>query len=466
MKTKHGSRGTPDRLRFLLFLIGCLAWTGALAQTYVTPKMGGGQTAADMVHIDIYYDADANQLHAHVDDSHGTPELRALAPGQLFDPQASYAVLNGKAYNAQYGWNAGGLFTVPPGTAIWIEQTNASPGLEVYEGWGRLGSYTPLFGTAGSERVWRWSGVMVHNTYAVLNPTTGRLFADYHIFFGDVNTGSRAGFTHLDDVFVRLEWTTQPEEDPLAFQFGAVSQTNGAPLSFLNAARFVAASESVINLHPTNDGSFAPQYEAGLLLVAAAATEANGGPATNHAALGSCVELQVVSLTGPPSGSLGFWEPGESQPRFSVPVGEMTGTNRFFLSSNQGLPGSDPHGRIPGRHFTVNHPGLYCLGFRLVDTSTNGPSGGPIHQPSEVYAVYLQAGHTIASLMKQGPMQIAVFGGEAGKTFYLERTGDLGVLAQWETAAGPLVGTNRLQRLTNSTAIGPQGYLRLRVQEP
>ena len=34
-----------------------------------------------MVHIDVYYDADANVLSATVDDSFGTPELLALDAG-------------------------------------------------------------------------------------------------------------------------------------------------------------------------------------------------------------------------------------------------------------------------------------------------------------------------------------------------------------------------------------------------
>ena len=38
---------------------------------------------------------------------------------------------------------------------------------------------------------------MVHNTYAVLNPTTDRLFATYHIYFGDPDTGERSGFMDL-----------------------------------------------------------------------------------------------------------------------------------------------------------------------------------------------------------------------------------------------------------------------------
>lgn len=447
----------------LLLLATLVAGRLALAQTYVTPKMGGGQVAADMVHIDLYYDADANEFHAHVDDTYGTPELRALAAGSAFDPQAAYAVLNGRAYNAQYGWNASGFFTIPAGAAIWIEQTNGTPGLEVYADWGRYGTYTPLFGTAGSPRKWKWSGVMVHNTYAVLNPTIGRLAADYHIYFGDATTGARAGFEGYDDAFVRLEWTTVPVEDPLTFKFGAVALTNGAPLSFLNEAGWVTNGETVVNLWPTNGGGGGGRFERGIPLVAVAATAAHGGPVTNHAALGSCLEWQLEGVTGPREGQLSFWEPAEAQPRFTVRCGAAHCTNRFRLSENQGLPGSDPYGGLPGRRFSVNQAGLYAVGFRLLDSSTNGAAHGPVHTPSRVYWVYFQAGLTLAA-QERGAATTALFGGEPGKTFRLERTLVLGPTAQWQTVAGPLAGTNRLQRLTDAPPPPAQAFYRVRAQ--
>ena len=454
------------RLLGALLLAGWLATSVTVAQAYVAPMMGGGQVAASMVHIDLYYDADANQFQARVDDSYGTPELRALEAGDGFDPEAPYAVLDGKAYNSQYGWNVGGFFTLPPGAAIWIEQTNATPGLEVYQDWGRLGSYTPIFGTAGSPRRWKWSGVMVHNTYAVRNPNVGRLFADYQVFFGDAITGERTGFTHLGVTTVHLEWTTVPVEDPLTLRFGAAGLTHGAPLRFLNAGEFVTNAGFVVNLRYTNSGPGALQFEGRIPMVAVAATAALGGPAANHAALGSCLELEVVSLAGPRDAALGCWEVGDPQPQFRVPTGEDSGTNRLCLSENRGVPGSDPFGSSEGRCLTVSRPGLYCLGFRLVDTSTNGPGGGPIHAPSELYAVYLQAGPTVAWLTREGAATSLRFGGEPGQSYYLERASALDPATTWETVAGPLAGTNRLQTLTDPNAATPQAFYRLRAGPP
>ena len=443
-----------------LLLAGLADLTAPAAQTYVTPMMGGGQVAADMVHIDLYYDEFSNVFHATVDDSYGTPELRALAPGYAFDPQAVYAVLNGKAYNFQYGWNVGGFFTLPPGSKIWIERIDGSPGLETYEEY----SYTPVFGTGGSPRLWRWDGSMVHNVYAVRNPPIRRLFVEYHVFIGDEHTGSRANFMDYDDTTVRLEWTVVPVENAMTFQFGAVGQTNDAPLCFLNAARFATNSLAVVNLRYTNAGPCALQYACSIPMMVVPATTGNGGPATNPAALGAHLELQLVSLAGPPQAGLSFWEAEQTLPSFSLPTGEAAGTNCIVVSENCGAPGTDPYGCIQGRRLAVDRPGLYCLGFRLVDTSTNGLAGGPIHAPSPLYCLYLQADVTIASLTRLGASVTAWYGGEPGWSFSLQRSLALGAAASWQTVAGPLAGTNRLQSLTASAATNSRSFFRLRVQ--
>jgi len=450
----------PARLAVLAFICGL----SATAQTYVTPMMGGGQVWADMVHIDVYYDADANQLHAQVDDSYGTPQLRALEAGYAFDPQQPYAVLNGKAYNAQYGWNVGGLFTIPAGAAIWIELIHACPGLEVYSGSGPFASYAPIFGTAGAPPLWKWSGVMVHNTYAVQNPLVEHYFAEYHIYFGDANTGSRTSFDSLGDTTVTLQWDAVPVEDGVTFKFGALDQTNNASLCFVNNELFTTNSLAVINLHSTNDGPRAGQFEAVIPMLVLPATSDQGGPMTNHAAVGACLALQTVSFSGPSQGVFSIWENGGVQPCLSLRVGEQPPTNCLALSQNGGQPGSDPYGLIQGRRFAVSQPGFYCLGFRVIDTSTNALGAGPIHQPTPVYYVYLQAGLTISSLTRQGRSATVQFGGQTGKVFYLEHSPAPNLSGLWQTVAGPLSGSNCLQTLTDPAAPPAGAFFRLSAQ--
>jgi hypothetical protein len=442
------------------------------AQDILTkPSRGGGlDTNAPMVHVDIFYDYGANEMHATLDTNYATAKLLPLPAGYAFDSRSNYYVLNGKAYNYQYAWNPGGIFSPPTGAAVWIECLSASPELECYDGPGNKTispprTYAPIFGTAGSSTRWKWYGSMAHNSYAVLNPTNSLMTAQYRIYFGDEVTGAPDAYASYGDATMTLTWLVDLPVPPL-YLFGATDATNAAPLCFINADQCATGSLAVVNLRYTNAGPCALQYECSLPMQAVPATASYGGPASNHACLGSCLDLELICLQGPPGASLSLWEPGQPQPCLSMPVGETGGTNRFVLSESQGAPGADPYGCIQGRHIAVNQPGLYCLGFRAVDSSTNGPGGGPIHVPSPLYQVYLQAGLTVTSLSPQGATATALFGGEAARTFYLERSLELGPSAFWQTVAGPLTGTSRLQTISDPAAPGGRSYFRLRATTP
>jgi hypothetical protein len=154
------------------------------------PMMGGGQTgmsAAAMKHLDIHFDGAA--LHVHVDTSVATPMLRPLPDGMSFSSSAPWSLLDGKAYNFQYGWNAGGFISLPPGTGIWIEQIRTTPGLEVYSRPPANPAWTPILGTDGSSPRWKWSGAMTHNAYAVLDPALTQYEAEYRVYLGDAASG-------------------------------------------------------------------------------------------------------------------------------------------------------------------------------------------------------------------------------------------------------------------------------------
>ena len=437
------------------------------------PSRGGGMgtNMPPKIHADIFYDYAANEMHAALDTNHGIAKLMPLPLGYAFDTRSNYSVLNGKAYNYQYAWNPGGLFTNPPGAAIWVERLSMSPGLENYDGPGNKmenppRTWAPILGTAGTPTTWKWYGRMAHNAYAILNPTTNLLSAEFRVYFGDAATGSRVGYESYDDAVVTLTWTVDPVPEPAVLRFGARDTAHGAPLSFLNGYRFAANSDCVITLHATNTGPCAGYYEGCIPMLVVPATAANGGPVANHAAPGSRLEVQLVSLTGPPGGTLGFWETGEAMPAFSLSVGESAGTNSLCVSANNGEPGCDPYGHIQGRRLAVSQPGLYCLGFRVMDTSTNGPGGGPIHAPSDTQWVYLQAGVTLQALTRQGTTVAATFSGEPGKNFYLERSSSLDASAQWQVIGSPIRGFDRLQVMKDPSAAGGQGFYRVRASLP
>ena len=247
---------------------------------------------------------------------------------------------------------------------------------------------------------------------------------------------------------------------------GATNTTQDAQLYFSNGNVYDTNAGYDVYLAFTNSGSFSNLYQgAGVTFAALASTLDNGGPAFGHAADGAFLELQFVSMSGPAGGVLGVWmqdvgNPGSSYLLFTLPVGIGNGTNRIALSESDGSPGSDPYGHIHGRTFTATQPGLYTLGCRILDTSTNGTGGGPIHTPSGLYYLYFQAGPTISSWTMSSNSFGITFGTTAGKTYYVESTSNL-LAPNWMTFAGPFPGNNYLQNVaTNSGA--RQLFFRLR----
>lgn len=171
---------------------------------YVEPTIGGGQLgqgAAGMKHADISFERGV--LSVVVDETVPVPMLRSLVPPDEFDPNGTWGMINGHAYNFQYGWNPSQFDAFPPdGTWIWIEQLDASPKLKVYQRPPASPEGLPVFGTESSELRWRWSGSMTHNLYAVPAPFSGEYFATYQVYIGDDLTGSPvAGFVPAEVTF-------------------------------------------------------------------------------------------------------------------------------------------------------------------------------------------------------------------------------------------------------------------------
>jgi hypothetical protein len=239
---------------------------------------------------------------------------------------------------------------------------------------------------------------------------------------------------------------------------GAFNPAQGAQLYFPNGSTYDTSAGYDVYLTFTNGGSFSNLYQGvGVSFTALASTLDNGGPAFGHAMEGAFLQLQFVSMSGPAGGGFGVWmqdagNPGSSQLLFTLPVGTANGTNLLALSESDGSPGADPYGHIHGRTFTATKPGLYTLGCRVLDTSSNGVGGGPIHTPSELSFFYFQAGLTISSWEMSSNSFALAFGTTAGKTYYVESSPGLTV-PNWTRFAGPFTGNNHLQTaVTNSTA--------------
>jgi len=253
---------------------------------------------------------------------------------------------------------------------------------------------------------------------------------------------------------------------------GALSTAAGSPLYFVNGDSFVTNSGWVFSSTLRSTGPVNGNYVAGLTFTSVFGDGSEGPPA----ALGAQVALIVKAVSGPEGGSLAFWESLDSaceeegqRITFSLPVGATNGTNRIVLSQNSGVPGEDPYGHCHGRLFTVNKPGLYMVTFQLVDVSRNGPGGGPIHSPSQLYRMYFQAGVTIAEFTHSGNSVKASFGTQRSNIarqyfYYLEANPVLDDPTQWTTVAGPVRGESNLQSLSELIAPNTaQRYYRLRV---
>ncbi|HVY71788.1 MAG TPA: hypothetical protein VHH73_17785 [Verrucomicrobiae bacterium] len=246
---------------------------------------------------------------------------------------------------------------------------------------------------------------------------------------------------------------------------GAVGTNQNDQLSFSNGALFDAANGNALPQILRTNGLNAGYYRGDALTFSAlAGTIPNGGPIQGHAAFGSRLAVQVVSVAGPPGGSFAFWEgDGESDLgalTFSVPVGTTKGANNLVISENHGEPGADPYGHIHGREFTTSAPGIYIVGFRLVDLSTNGAGGGPIHLPSDVLHVKFLAGLRIESVQTFTDRVTVSFRSPPGISNVLEVTGSLAP-GVWQPAAPSLRGNNNLQTFTDTNAPGGNRFYRI-----
>jgi hypothetical protein len=264
-----------------------------------------------------------------------------------------------------------------------------------------------------------------------------------------------------------LTWAVFPLKADTHIYVGALGTNQNDKLNFSNGLLFDASKTNfalpqILRTNGLNAGHYRGDT---LTLTALPGTEPNGGPIPGHAAFGSRLAVQVASVKGPPGGSFAFWDgDGESAQgviTFSLPVGATNGTNFFVVSENRGESGADPYGHIHGREVTTSAPGTYLVGFRVIDVSTNGLGGGPIHLPSDVLEVRFQAGVRIETLQTFTNRVTASFRCPPGISNLLERTASLTV-PDWQRAAPPLRGNNNLQTFTDTNAPVENGFYRIR----
>jgi hypothetical protein len=126
-----------------------------------------------------------------------------------------------------------------------------------------------------------------------------------------------------------------------------------------------------------------------------------------HAHTGARIWMEIVSVSGPPGATFGFWESNWSasndSPSSVFATNQPVGENNLFILSESFFDdaGEDPQGHIHGRAWSADQPGTYLVGFRLVDLSANRPGGLPWHTPSQIYYFRFEAGPSFQPVVQR-----------------------------------------------------------------
>jgi len=243
---------------------------------------------------------------------------------------------------------------------------------------------------------------------------------------------------------------------------GAESWEQNAKLNFQNGADFLAGSGYVKTMVYSNSGTFASTYNGNISLTVLHSRDGLGGVVPGSPAPGSFIVVEIVSVKGPEGGNFSFWD--EEEPQLIVAAGTTNGTFRYELSDaslGAGEPDADPFGHIHGRRFSIDKPGIYEVGFRVVDVSTNGVGGGPIHTPSDVLPIIFQAGVNIASIEReQGRVRVR-FGAMANHVWQVESIDRIDV-TDWQTVGDPVSGEDAFVEVEDSRPTASTRFYRVR----
>jgi hypothetical protein len=475
------------RLLAISVITAGLAGPAQADDVLVKPARGGGlDTNAPMIHIDVFYDYAANQMHAVLDTNYGVPKLVPLPAGYAFSASSNYSVLSGKAYSLQYAWNPGGVFTPPAGAAVWIECLSCSPGLENYDGPGNKMEipprpYAPILGTAGSPLRWAWYGRMAHNAFAIANPTTSALSAEYRVYFGDAVTGDRDAFADYGDATVKLNWTVDPAPVQIVKPARGGGLDTNAPMIHIDIFYDYSANQMRATLG-TNGGipklvPLPPGYAV--------------DSSSNYAVIsGKAYNFQYAWNPGgvftPPAGAAVWIECLNHSPGLETYDGPG---NKMEMPPRPYTPifGTDDspfiwswYGRMAHNTYAIRNPetNVVTADYRIFfgDAKTGARDAYSQYQEATVQLTWLvdpapeavspATELAIDSISCADKCTTVCFQGKIGRKYYLERSVSLNASGAWQIAAGPLGGANGQLRLDDTNRTIGVGFYRLRATVP
>ena len=245
------------------------------------------------------------------------------------------------------------------------------------------------------------------------------------------------------------------------FFFGATTNIPGGTLVFEHAPDYVASNLFCFGTLPgtASDSSAAGYYTAAQVFSARPAADPNA------AAPSTVIQVKLLSVEGPAGASVGFWEADAgsygTNLTWSVPVPSAGNTNLIRVTEVPNSATNDPYGNIQNRALTFSKPGLYKVTWQLVDTSTNGPSGAPLEQPSEPFAIYYQADITIAGITIDTNGVNITFAAIDNSFYYnIDISASLGADAKWEKWRENTHGDGRVHTVTIPKN-GPINFFRI-----
>ena len=270
---------------------------------------------------------------------------------------------------------------------------------------------------------------------------------------------------------------------------GATSSDPGATLEYAPTAEdFTTNSGWVFGLNSsTVDDPYGGAYWTDdSVFIALAATPNNGGPEPGHAAPGTYVQVKLLDVEGPAGATFSFYESagqgtdGEgidgTNLTWTVTVPCHNGTNLIHVSESDGSPGSDPYGHIHGRVYSFSKPGYYTATWQFVDTSTNGPGGGPVDLPSAPFTLQYQADLVIDRITVETNGVNLVFAapsflpddagpGTEPATYTVLASPSLGIDANWQQVGNVIEGDDLMHTVTTPVS-GPVQFFRLSAVYP
>lgn len=240
---------------------------------------------------------------------------------------------------------------------------------------------------------------------------------------------------------------------------------NGTTLTWDNGADFNPETGFVRTLSFTNGGKYANFYQGNITLTAMHSRHPIDNELDPVAPKpGAFIVGEIVSVKGPEGGAFAFWEntstPGT--PTVSIPAGTTNAGFQFEVSESglgAGQADGDAYGHIHGRRFTATIPGVYTVGFRAHDTSTNGPNGGPIHTSTPIQYVQFQAGVVLRAIERSATGTIVSLGAQGGYSWQLQFTENLAA-PNWQNVGDPVAGDDAFVGIQDPATVSSHRFYR------